>query len=97
MKWDKLISERKWAEAQTPRHEVIAAEIEKIIRSGEVPPGEKLPTHRELARRIGVTTGIISRAYALLVKRGLLSARVGDGSYVRELERASEESEAREA
>jgi len=90
MKWERLISEHRWAEAQKPRHEVIAAEIEKIIRGGEIPPGEKLPTHRDLARRIGVTTGIISRAYALLVKRGLLSARVGDGSYVRELERVGE-------
>jgi DNA-binding transcriptional MocR family regulator len=59
--------------------DVIAAAIER----GELAAGEKLPPTRELAELAGVNhlTGV--RAYRRLRERGLVSAQVGRGTFVR--------------
>ena len=49
---------------------------------GHLVDGAKLPPQRNLAFDIGVTIGTISRAYALLHERGLVSGEVGRGTYV---------------
>lgn len=54
------------------------------IRSGRLPAGERLPTHRDLAQRLGVTVGTVSRAYAEVLRRGLIVAEVGRGTFVAE-------------
>jgi DNA-binding transcriptional MocR family regulator len=69
-----------------PKHQVIAADLAQSILDGQLAAGEKLPPHRVLALRLGVTTGTVSRAYAVLEKQGLAVARVGDGTYVRSLD-----------
>ena len=46
--------------------------------------GTKLPPHRILADKLGITPGTVSRAYAELERMGLVIARVGDGTFVRE-------------
>ncbi len=60
----------------------IADEAENAIKSGQLPQGAKLPPQRDLAYDIGVTIGTISRAYALLRERGLVTGEVGRGTYV---------------
>lgn len=60
----------------------LADGIEAGIAAGRLPPGEKLPPLRNLAYDLGVTVGTISRAYALLRERGLVSGEVGRGTYV---------------
>ena len=37
------------------------------------------PTHRDLARELGVTVGTVSRAYAQAKRRGLVTGEVGRG------------------
>lgn len=54
------------------------------IESGRIAPGGKLPPHRWLSYQLGVTPGTISRAYAELERLGLVVARVGDGTFVRQ-------------
>ncbi|MBC7706161.1 MAG: PLP-dependent aminotransferase family protein [Rhodoferax sp.] len=66
----------------TPKYQSIAADLAQTILNGQLAAGEKLPPHRVLAKRLGVTTGTISRAYASLERQGLALARVGDGTYV---------------
>ena len=46
-------------------------------------PGDQLPTHRDLANRLGVALGTVSRAYAAAESRGLVSGEVGRGTFVR--------------
>ncbi|MGY2291638.1 aminotransferase-like domain-containing protein [Pseudomonas sp. SDO528_S397] len=58
--------------------------MERGILDGLVEPGRKLPPHRILAHKLGVTVGTISRAYGELERLGLVVARVGDGTFVRE-------------
>jgi DNA-binding transcriptional MocR family regulator len=61
------------------------------IQSGRLSPGDQLPTHRELANRLGVALGTVSRAYAAAEQRGLVSGQVGRGTFVRSQEDGAEE------
>ena len=49
-----------------------------------MPAGTRLPTHRDLAWRLRVTVGTVSRAYAEAERRGLIGGEVGRGTFVRE-------------
>ncbi|MBD8689125.1 MULTISPECIES: aminotransferase-like domain-containing protein [unclassified Rhizobium] len=60
----------------------LADHIEAAIADGTLPAGTKLPPQRNLAFDLGVTIGTISRAYALIHERGLVSGEVGRGTYV---------------
>ncbi len=66
-----------------PRYRAIADAIAGAIVSGELSDGERLPTHRDLAYRLGVTVGTVSRAYSEAERRGLVEGEVGRGTYVR--------------
>jgi DNA-binding transcriptional MocR family regulator len=65
-----------------PLYVRIADDAERAIKSGTLTQGAKLPPQRDLAYDVGVTIGTISRAYALLRERGLVSGEVGRGTYV---------------
>jgi len=67
-----------------PKYRAIAHAYAQAIHGGQMLPGEKLPAHRLLARKLSVTTGTVSRAYAELERCGMVVARVGDGTYVAE-------------
>jgi DNA-binding transcriptional MocR family regulator len=68
---------------QGPRYLAIAAVIEADRAAGRLEAGERLPTHRELAWRLGVTVGTVTRAYAEAQRRGLIAGEVGRGTFVR--------------
>ncbi|HIF21501.1 MAG TPA: PLP-dependent aminotransferase family protein [Gemmatimonadetes bacterium] len=57
--------------------------IAQDVSSGVLAEGAKLPTHRELAGRLGVTVGTVTRGYAEAERPGLTVAEVGRGTYVR--------------
>lgn len=65
-----------------PRYQALADAIERDIAGGRLGPGERLPPQRDLAYRLGVTVGTVGRAYAIALRRGLLSAHVGRGTFV---------------
>ncbi len=83
----------KWLPAITmrtgTRYMAIADQLASDISAGRLKPGTRLPTHRELAARLGVTIGTVTRAYAEAKRRGLITGDVGRGTFVRE--RAVEE------
>lgn len=87
MSFDQLISVVRLGDSNKPKYLAIAEELAQSILSGQMAIGEKLPPQRDLAIRLGVTTGTVSRAYASLERRGLAMARVGDGTYIRALEK----------
>ncbi|WP_028225596.1 aminotransferase-like domain-containing protein [Paraburkholderia ferrariae] len=70
--------------SNAPKYRAIAQAYAQAIRGGQMLPGEKLPAHRLLAKKLRVTTGTVSRAYAELERCGMVVARVGDGTYVAE-------------
>lgn len=52
------------------------------IDSGELGPGEQLPTHRDLAYTLNVSVQTISRAYEALRDLGYITGEIGRGSFV---------------
>ncbi|MEG3618482.1 PLP-dependent aminotransferase family protein [Magnetovibrio sp. PR-2] len=65
-----------------PKYRIIADAISDDIHANVLEAGTKLPTHRDLAYRLGVTVGTITRAYAELQRRGVAGGRVGSGTFV---------------
>lgn len=66
-----------------PLYRAIADALARDVAMGRLAPGTRLPTHRELAFRLGVTVGTISRGYAEAERRGLIGGEVGRGTFVR--------------
>jgi DNA-binding transcriptional MocR family regulator len=54
------------------------------IASGRLHRGQRLPTHRALAKALGVDLTTVTRAYNEARRRGLTEARVGQGTFVAE-------------
>ena len=62
----------------------IAAAVGRLITSGELPIGSRLPTVRELSRSLGVSPTTVSEAWQTLVAVGALDARGRRGTFVRQ-------------
>jgi DNA-binding transcriptional MocR family regulator len=65
-----------------PRYLAIADALAADIVAGRLKPGDRLPTHRDLAWNLKVTVGTVSRAYREAERRGLILGEVGRGSFV---------------
>ncbi|HEX6141574.1 MAG TPA: PLP-dependent aminotransferase family protein, partial [Geminicoccaceae bacterium] len=70
------------AQASGPRYRAIAQELVRAIEAGELPPGTRLPTQRDLALRLGISVQTVSQAYAEVERRGLVRGEVGRGTFV---------------
>jgi putative molybdopterin biosynthesis protein len=60
----------------------IAETMRRLIVSGDLSSGDRLPPVREMAERWKCTPNTVSRAYALLRREGLVSAHRGGGTRV---------------
>ncbi|MEP7301244.1 MAG: phosphonate utilization associated transcriptional regulator [Caldimonas sp.] len=63
---------------------VVQSELERMILSGELPPGEKL-TEVALAARLGVSRGPLREAFRMLEVAGLVRTEKNRGVFVRSL------------
>ena len=61
----------------------IAGTIARLIASGDLAPGDRLPTVRELAVDLGVSPATVSHAWQALASVGLIVSRGRSGSFVR--------------
>ena len=62
----------------------IAGTIGRLISAGQLSPGYRLPTVRELSRDLGVSPTTVSEAWQTLAKVGAIDARGRQGTFVRE-------------
>jgi GntR family transcriptional repressor for pyruvate dehydrogenase complex len=62
----------------------IALEICRMIREGDLRPGDSLPAERELARRLEVSRSSLREALRGLEIGGIVETRHGGGTFVRE-------------
>jgi len=62
----------------------IAAALGRLVSSGRIAPGERLPTVRDLAAALGVSPATVSHAWQALSSAGLIVSRGRSGSYVRD-------------
>ena len=60
----------------------LAEQLELDIVNGNLLPGTKLPPQRELADYLDLNVSTISKAFRLCEQKGLLSAKVGSGTFV---------------
>lgn len=60
----------------------IAKQIIKLISTGELQPGQRLPSERELCEQFGASRSSLREALRCLSIVGVLNARVGDGTSV---------------
>jgi GntR family transcriptional regulator len=66
----------------TPIYRQLTDQIRRQCASGQLRPGDMLPSVRNLAGNLGVNPMTISRAYSLLEAEGLLVRRRGVGMQV---------------
>jgi len=68
----------------TPAYEQLRRQIATSIATGELAPGTRLPTVRQLAGDLGVANGTVMRAYAELEAAGAVTTARGGGTRVAE-------------
>ena len=81
------------ARSPTPLYAQIAGRLRVAIASGELKPGDALPSVRNLAGRLRVNPATVVQAYRDLEAEGFVEMRQGAGTFVREVvpeRRASE-------
>jgi GntR family transcriptional regulator/MocR family aminotransferase len=57
-------------------------QVRSAIHAGALKPGGRLPSSRDLARRLGVARASVVAAYDLLLAEGYAEGRPGSGTYV---------------
>jgi GntR family transcriptional repressor for pyruvate dehydrogenase complex len=74
--------ERKRPMSHIERVVQITSQLERSIRSGELAPGDCLPSEREFSAQLGVSRGVIREALWCLAGQGLVKSRRGSGTRV---------------
>lgn len=67
------------------RYKAVVDRYAQAIRSGQLPAGSRLPTHRTLAAGERLSLATATRIYRELEEMGLVSGETGRGTFVRDL------------
>jgi GntR family transcriptional repressor for pyruvate dehydrogenase complex len=70
-------------------YETIIEQIREMIDKGEIKPGDKFPSERELMKQLGVSRAVLREAFRVLEFRGLVDSRPGGGRFLRSAENLS--------
>lgn len=68
--------------SSVPPFEQIRAQVSGHIAAGDLQPGDRLPTVRDLASDLGIAVGTVQRAYRELEAQGLIVSRRRHGTTV---------------
>ncbi|HZW83981.1 MAG TPA: FadR/GntR family transcriptional regulator, partial [Candidatus Deferrimicrobium sp.] len=64
-------------------YEEIVEQIRQLVSSGELEPGDRLMSERELSERLRVSRSSVREALCALELMGLIEVRPGEGTYIR--------------
>lgn len=67
------------------RYKAVVDRYAQAIRSGQLPAGSRMPTHRTLAAGERISLATATRVYRELEEMGLVSGETGRGTFVRDL------------
>src|SRR5579863_7874655 len=70
------------SQSGVPIYRQLGSYLQRLIETGDLRSGDRLPPTRELAGQLGLNRTTISAAYELLETVGLIKGEVGRGSYV---------------
>lgn len=65
-----------------PIYQQLVNQVREAAARGELEPGERLPSVRQLSRELTVNPNTVARAYTELERGGLVSTRPGLGVFV---------------
>ena len=65
-----------------PIYEQIQSELRRLMLTGALPPGSRLPSVRSMATELSINPNTIQRAYAELERQGYIYSVKGRGSFV---------------
>jgi LacI family transcriptional regulator len=65
-----------------PRYVKLAEQWGNLMRSGQLKPGDRLPSFAEMKARHGLSQNTVERAHAILEQRGLIVREQGRGTFV---------------
>jgi GntR family transcriptional regulator len=68
--------------SRTPIYEQLYNNVVRLISSGALKAGDKLPPVRALACDLSVNPNTVSKAYKLLEQDGYIYSNVGKGSFI---------------
>ena len=69
-----------------PIYEQIQAELRRLMLTGALPPGSRLPSVRGLAGQLAINPNTIQRAYRELEADGYILSVAGKGSFVAQID-----------
>ena len=76
-------------DSPVPPFEQLRARLAQLIAAGQLAPGTRLPTVRQLAGDLGLAANTVARTYRALEADQLIDTRGRHGSFVAERPRAS--------
>ena len=65
-----------------PIYTQIVEQVKQQVVSGELKPGDQLPTVRALAQELRINFNTVARAYRLLDEASIISTQQGRGTYI---------------
>ena len=74
-----------------PIYEQIKTELRRLMLTGVLPPGSRLPSVRELAGQLAINPNTIQRAYRELEADGYILSVAGKGSFVAQVDQLAEQ------
>ncbi|MBG6212492.1 DNA-binding transcriptional regulator YhcF (GntR family) [Cryobacterium sp. CAN_C3] len=66
----------------TPPYEQLRVQVLAAVHSGDLAPGDKLPTVRKLAEELGLAANTVARAYRELERDEVIETRGRNGSFI---------------
>jgi GntR family transcriptional regulator len=69
-------------ESGVPIYMQLVDRIKQLVASGQLQPGQQLPTMRQLAADLRINYNTVGRAYALLDQEGVISTQQGRGTFI---------------
>lgn len=72
----------RWSDGPGPLHRKLSDALRSAVRHGLLPPGDRLPSERDLAIRLAVSRSTVVTAYDALRSEGVLESRQGSGTRV---------------
>ena len=69
---------------EIPIYRQIVRQVTDALAGGRLKPGERLPSHRELAAQLVIAPLTVKKAYDELEREGLIDTQRGRGTFVAE-------------